>query len=71
MTVSKTRMGQTRYTKFMTLPCVLKPLEWSGLLSVHETTEKGRPSHVCFKTPLWRTALSLETDGMLDPALLH
>ena len=51
--------------------CVLKPLEWSGLLSIHETTEKGRASHVCFKTPLWRTALSLETDGMLDLALIH
>lgn len=51
--------------------CVLKPLEWSGLISVHKTEEAGRLIHTCFKTPLWRAVLKLETDGMLRPASRH
>ncbi len=51
--------------------CVLKPLEWSGLISVHESEEAGRSAHLCFKTPLWRSALKLDTDHMLAPAPRH
>ena len=47
--------------------CVLLPLEWAGLLV--ETRETSPGKHVChvFKTPLWRSALKLDTDGMLKP----
>jgi hypothetical protein len=47
--------------------CVLRPLEWAGL--VMETREKGLRKHDChvFKTPLWRSALKLDTDEMLKP----
>lgn len=51
--------------------CVLKPLEWSGLLSIHETEGDGRMMRMCFKTPLWRSAISLDTDDMLRPAPRH
>jgi hypothetical protein len=47
--------------------CVLLPLEWAGLLV--ETRENSPGKHVChvFKTPLWRSALKLDTDDMLKP----
>jgi hypothetical protein len=47
--------------------CVLRPLEWAGLLI--ETREDGAGKQVChvFKTPLWRSALKLDTDDMLQP----
>jgi hypothetical protein len=47
--------------------CVLRPLEWAGLLM--ETREDSVGQHVChvFKTPLWRSALKLDTDDMLRP----
>lgn len=47
--------------------CVLRPLEWAGLLA--ETREKrdGRHIHHVFKTPLWRSVLKLETDDLLTP----
>lgn len=51
--------------------CVLKPLEWSGLITVHETKEAERMAHVSFKTPLWRSALKLDTDDMLVHAPRH
>ncbi len=51
--------------------CVLKPLEWSGLMTIHETEDAGRPSHMCFKTPLWRAVLKLDTDDMLKPSTVH
>lgn len=48
--------------------CVLRPLEWSGLLSeTREDSDSKRVRHV-FKTSLWRSALKLETDDMLRPA---
>jgi hypothetical protein len=49
------------------LSCVLRPLEWAGLLI--ETREDGAGKQVChvFKTPLWRSALKLDTDDMLQP----
>lgn len=47
--------------------CVLRPLEWSGLLMESQEDDAGkRVSHV-FKTPLWRSALILDTDEMLRP----
>jgi len=47
--------------------CVLRPLEWAGLLM--ETREDAAGKHVChvFKAPLWRSALKLDTDDMLRP----
>ena len=47
--------------------CVLRPLVWAGLLI--ETCEDGAGIQVrhVFKTPLWRSALNLETDVMLRP----
>lgn len=51
--------------------CVLKPLECSGLLSMHEAVEEGRVAHICFKTPLWRSVLHLETDDLLIAATRH
>lgn len=51
--------------------CVLRPLEWSGLLV--ETEERGatRSTHHVFKTPLWRSALRLDTDRMLQGTILQ
>lgn len=51
--------------------CVLKPLEWSGLISVHDVDEAGLPVKMCFKTQLWRSALKLDTDDMLARATQH
>ena len=47
--------------------CVLRPLEWAGLLK--ETREHSAGQQVChvFKTPLWRSAIKLDTDNMLRP----
>jgi len=47
--------------------CVLRPLEWAGMLM--EIREDSVGKHVChvFKTPLWRSALKLDTDNMLRP----
>lgn len=47
--------------------CVLRPLEWAGLLT--ETREDSAGKHVChvFKSSLWRSALNLDTDNMLRP----
>lgn len=50
---------------------VLKPLEWSGLISTHEAEEAGRSAQFCFKTPLWRSAMKLDTDHKLAPAPRH
>jgi hypothetical protein len=47
--------------------CVLRPLEWAGLLMETREDSAGKPvCHVC-KTPLWRSALKLDTDNMLRP----
>lgn len=47
--------------------CVLRPLEWTGFLT--EIHEDSTDKHVChvFKTPLWRSALNLDTNDMLRP----
>ena len=51
--------------------CVLRPLEWSGLLM--ETRKDDGGKHVChvFKAPLWRSAIKLDTDDMLRPMSLQ
>jgi hypothetical protein len=43
----------------------------AGLLI--ETREDGAGKQVChvFKTPLWRSALKLDTDDMLKPMLVQ
>jgi hypothetical protein len=47
--------------------CVLNPLEWAGLL-VQTREERGaKHVHHVFKTPLWRSALKLDNDYMLQP----
>ncbi len=47
--------------------CVLHPLEWAGLLAQTREERVGRHVHHVFKTPLWRSALKLDTDDMLQP----
>lgn len=51
---------------------VLRPLCWAGLLR----QERGHPSYrfeeaVFMKTPLWRAALRLETDGVARGTTWH
>ncbi len=51
--------------------CVLEPLCWSGLLfEVKDEHQQFGESHY-FKTPLWRAALQLDTNDMLEPTHLH
>jgi hypothetical protein len=46
--------------------CVLRPLELAGLL-VQTREERGtKHVHHVFKTPLWRSALKLDTDYILQ-----
>lgn len=47
--------------------CVLRPLEWAGLLVQIREEREGKHVHHVFKTPLWRSALKLDTDNMLEP----
>lgn len=47
--------------------CVLRPLEWAGLLKETREERAGKPVHHVFKTPLWRSVLNLDTDEMLQP----
>jgi hypothetical protein len=51
--------------------CVLLPLQWAGLLV--ETREESPGKNVChvFKTPLWRSALKLDTDDRLRAILVQ
>ncbi len=51
--------------------CVLRPLEWAGLLAEIRETRAGKHVHHVFKTPLWRGALKLDTDDMLELAPLQ
>jgi hypothetical protein len=46
--------------------CVLRPLEWAGLLVRTREAREGRHVHHVFKTPLWRSALNLDFDDMLQ-----
>ena len=47
--------------------CVLRPLEWAGLLVRTNDELTGKQPHHVFKTPLWRSALKLGTDIQLQP----
>lgn len=47
--------------------CVLRSLEWAGLLVQTREERDGRYVHHVFKTPLWCSALKLDTDDMLRP----
>ena len=51
--------------EFRTLPNDLPDLAQS-LVQTREEKE-GRHVHHVFKTPLWRSALKLDTDDMLQP----
>lgn len=51
--------------------CVLRPLEWAGLLVQVDEERDGRQPHQLFKTPLWRSALNLDTDRILQPIPVH
>ena len=51
--------------------CVLRPLEWAGLInSVREDADQVSIRHV-FKTALWRSALGLESDEQLRPVAIQ
>jgi hypothetical protein len=47
--------------------CVLRPLEWAGLLVQVAEDRQGKPLHHVFKTPLWRSVMKLDTDHLLQP----
>jgi hypothetical protein len=51
--------------------CVLQPLEWAGLLVQTQQAREGKRIHHVFKTPLWRSALRLNTYDMLQPVALQ
>lgn len=51
--------------------CVLRPLEWAGLLEERREERAGKHVHHVFKTPLWRSALKLDTDGLLQPVIVQ
>ncbi len=51
--------------------CVLRPLEWAGFLTEAEETSEGKIISHVFKTPLWRSALKLDTDDMLVPIAIQ
>jgi hypothetical protein len=42
-------------------------MEWAGLLVQTQEEREGKHIHHVFKTPLWRSALKLDTDEMLKP----
>lgn len=48
---------------------VLRPLCWTGLLAEARPIRSDTPLFT--KTPLWRAALFLNTDGEVQPALRH
>ncbi|AVW91363.1 hypothetical protein [Celeribacter baekdonensis] len=50
---------------------VLKPLEWAGLVSVHEVKGGSRHDWMYFKTLLWSGVLRLETDEMVKATVRH
>ncbi|MSU91910.1 hypothetical protein GE300_20340 [Rhodobacteraceae bacterium 2CG4] len=51
---------------------VLRPLCWAGLLEKQDGASRYRSEDaVFFKTPLWRSALGLDTDAEVLPATRH
>lgn len=51
--------------------CVLQPLEWAGLMQLVKDDGGGLYTDHVFKTPLWRSALKLDTDDMLGMSSTH
>ena len=51
--------------------CVLRPLEWAGLLVQTSGEVDGEPANHVFKTPLWRSAMKLDLDHMLQPVTVQ
>ncbi len=51
--------------------CVLQPLEWAGLLVQTRNLRDGKRIHHVFKTPLWRSAMKLDTDDTLRPVSIQ
>lgn len=51
---------------------VLRPLCWAGLLQQARGTASYRFEEAVFmKTPLWSSALVLDTDAQVAPAIRH
>lgn len=51
---------------------VLRPLCWAGLLEKQDSASRYRTEDALFvKTPLWRSALRLDTDAEVLPATRH
>jgi len=50
---------------------VLRPLCWAGLLCEHRRGHGFLKDRVYIKTPLWKSALKLETDPMVSQAVRH
>ncbi|WP_051108227.1 hypothetical protein [Yoonia vestfoldensis] len=50
---------------------VLRPLEWAGLLVQTREEHDGKHVHHVFKTPLWRSAMRLDTDELLQPVSIQ
>lgn len=44
--------------------CVLKPLEWSGLITSDAVRTDSRPDYIYAKTALWVAALELDTGSL-------
>ena len=51
---------------------ILRPLCWAGLLEKQDGASRYRSGDALFvKTPLWRSALRLDTDAEVAPATRH
>lgn len=51
---------------------VLRPLCWAGLLKKEQGASRYLYEEALFlKTPLWKAALALATDGKISPAMRH
>lgn len=50
---------------------VLRPLCWTGFLSEHKSGHGFLRDSIYLKTPLWKAALKLETDSMVEKAVRH
>jgi len=51
--------------------CILRPLQWAGLVTESRETVDDMPVCYVFKTPLWRSALKLDSDGLLRPRVVN
>jgi hypothetical protein len=51
--------------------CVLRPLEWAGLLGQSREEQSRKHVHHVFKTSLWRSSMNLDTDNLLQSVILQ